>query len=230
MQRNKSDPGPAVGYQGQRQATARAQPPKWHHRRRFAFGRSRSSVVQRIMVQATFMPVLEFCPTRGVCAARYHNEPIRGRKSPYCLSAPPQHWVNTDNTVQCARKCFGFTQLRDVGQCKTCQQREPLSPQASEPCPRENLFGSQASKGHCEDSLAISAVTVGRQAFERAEGNQRPRVLHVTNSTIPHRCAGSLQLPTGYCATGMSRSTSFQSKSGIFSPKTRSRIDYRGFR
>ena len=57
------------------------------------------------------MQVLEFCPTRGVCAARYHNEPIRGRKSP-CCSYPPHPSIGSiQTTLYSARRANASASL-----------------------------------------------------------------------------------------------------------------------
>ena len=174
MQWSKSDPEPAVGYQGQGRATARAQPPKRHRSRRLAFGRSRFSVVRQKVVQATFMQVLEFCPTRRVCAPRYHDEPNSNRKERVIsLICPPQHWVNTDNTVQSGRKLFASCNCPGWKQTTTANRRTSLAENVRNEALRENLCGSRASNSHGEETSGLFPSSSQRDDMsseEKAEG------------------------------------------------------------
>jgi len=197
MQWNKSDREPAVGYQGQGRATARAQPPKRLRSRRLAFGRSRFSVARQKVVQATFMQVLEFCPTRRVCAPRYHDEPNSNRKERVIpLICPPQHWVNTDNTVQSGRKLFASfnSSLHSIvpgGSKRRLPTAEGLSPKTSgtKRCVKTcaGLSIQQPRRGEVRTVSVV--VAAGRHAFGR-----KSRRLLTTAGSECHRLADAKPL------------------------------------
>jgi len=173
MQWSKSDPEPAVGYQGQGRATARAQPPKRHRSRRLAFGRSRSSVVRQKVVQATFMQVLEFCPTRRVCAPRYHDEPNSNRKERAFLLSAPRGIGSIQTTLYSPGANSSLHSIVPGGSKRRLPTAERLSPKTSGTKRCVKTCAASASNRHGEEKSGLFPSSSQRDDMpseEKAEG------------------------------------------------------------